>query len=99
MLELAHLAEIDIVEVFLGIFFIIFSLAITVYIYKMKKSSFFVPGFALIILWSMVEILDEFFVKNITREIIFNVGGRIVLIIGLLFLIFALNKFLKLKNE
>ena len=94
MLELLKLSEISTLELFLGGFFIIMSIIMTRYIYKLKKGSYFFYGFLIMVFWTLMEFSDEFFVKNITREIIFNVGGRAVLIIGLLFLVFAMKSFL-----
>ena len=103
MIELMSLSEINVTEVILGAVLTIISIIITITLYrlalgrKLRALFYFVLGFFLISLWSFLETLDELFVKNITREIIFNIGGRVILIIAMIILIFAYRKLAKTK--
>lgn len=94
MLELLPLAFLNTSEIVLGIVLVIASIMIAIYLFKMKKASFG-WGFILITLWNILETVDEFFVKEATRELIFNIGGRIVLIAGIIVLIFTMRVFSK----
>lgn len=95
MIELRTLAEISMVEVTLGILFTLTSLAITIYLLKMRKFGYFIYGFIFITLWNILETIDELVIKNAARELIFNIGGRIILIVGMILIILALKQFLR----
>ena len=99
MLELNPLSDILVSEIALGALLLLLSLLIVFYIFKTKKFNLFFYGFSLIALWNFLEFLDEFFVKNDSREIVFNIGGRVILIIGLIVLVFTMKKFEVSKNE
>ena len=99
MLELKALTDVSILEVVLGIAFSLISIAVTAYLHKMKGRCYLFYGFALLALWNIIEVIDEFFVKNEIREIIFNIFGRIILIIALIYMIFGLRKFLRLEKK
>jgi len=85
-------------EIVLAVLLIFLSVYITFFIYKIKKGGLFVYGFAFIVFWNILEGFDEFFVRNFAREVVFNIGGRVVLIIGMLMIYFALRKAFILKS-
>jgi len=99
MLELKALTDVSIIEITLGLVFTLISIAITFYLYKMKKTGYFVNGFVLLTLWNALETIDELFIKNATRELIFNLGGRIILIIALIVLILGFKQFLGFETK
>lgn len=92
MLEFLLPSEINSLEVALGSIFFVVSLFITIFIYKIRKFNAFFLGFLFFTLWNFLEVLDEFFMKNLLRELIFNIFGRFVLIAGLVIILFALKK-------
>lgn len=99
MLELMSIAEIKIAEVILGIVFTLITIIITIALYKIKKVPYFVLGFLLITLWNILETLDELFLQGIARELIFNIGGRIILITGVIVLLLGYRKLTKTKYK
>lgn len=99
MLELRALADVSFFEVFLGTAFALVSIAVVVYLHKMKGRCYLTYGFGLLALWNILEIIDEFFVKNAAKELIFNIFGRIILIVALIFLIFGLRQFLVAEKK
>jgi len=99
MLELKALENVDKLEVILQLLLTLISLITTVYIYKSGSKNYFTYGFALVTIWSFIETIDEFFIGNEDKELILNVGSRIVLLIGIISLISASRKFLDSEKK
>ena len=99
MIELLPLTEVKLAEVFLGIIFVIISIIITRSLIKLRKLPYLASGFLFIILWSLIEAFDEFVVNSAVRELIFNIFGRIILILGLVALIIGHKKLLKTESN
>lgn len=99
MLELKAMADVNVFEVTLGMLFVLISVIITAYLHKMKGRCYLVYGFVLLALWNIMEVVDEFFVKNAAKELIFNIFGRIILVIALISLIFGLRRFLSHEKK
>jgi len=95
MIELLPLTEVKLAEVFLGIIFVIISIIIAKSLIKLRKLPYLTSGFLFIILWSLIEAFDEFVANGVARELIFNIFGRIILILGLVTLIIGYKKLLK----
>ena len=93
MLELKSLYEISgSLEVYLSIIPIIISISIMYYVFKNKKPML-LYGFTSMTIWYILEALDNLFLKGIERELIFNIGGRVILIIGMIFFIIAFRSY------
>ena len=101
MLEILPISEFNVLEIVLGIVFSLVSLGVTMYLFQMKveRRTYFLWGFILLTFWNVLETIDELFIKNASRELIFNVGGRIVLLVGIVVLIFAMRTFTKQQTK
>ena len=92
MIELLLFSEVNLLEVILGIIFFVISFFITFFLYQIKKFNALFFGFLFFTLWNFLEVLDEFVVKSLLRELIFNVFGRFILIVSLIIFIIALKR-------
>ncbi len=92
MIELLPLSEVNSLEVVLGVIFSVISLFIIIFLYQTRKFDGLFFGFLFFTFWNILEVLDEFVAKSLLRELLFNIFGRLILIVSLIILIVSIRK-------